>query len=168
MATKKAMWVFFCILFVAASVLGSVAQVMAETWKVKLMYHKMKVERFPIPDAEGHAIAWLVSEGVKIYDNGEFGWHKCVSILDGINGVGPISIYGTDTFQDGSTMTTHSKGTSSGPTYQFTGEIIHGTGRFQGIKGTIMSTGKTLPLEKGEIAGRTVGEGTITFTLPPK
>lgn len=168
MNTKKSMWVLLSVFIIAAWLLGSVAEVMAETWKVKTFYHTTKMEGFPIPDAEEHAVRMRVQEGVKIYDTGEIGWHKCVTFSDGIKGVGSFSIYGTDTFQDGSTMTTHSKGTSSPPTYQFTGEIIHGTGRFQGIKGTITATGKNLPPEKGEIAGKTVGEGTITFTLPPK
>lgn len=168
MGTKKSMWVLLSVFIMAAWLLGSVAEVMAETWKVKLIYHTTKMERFPIPDAEGHVVAIAVKEGVKLYDNGELAWHKCVTFSDGIKGVGVTSIYGTDTFQDGSTMTTRSKGTSNGPTYQFTGEIIHGTGRFQGIKGTIMSTGKILPPEAGEIIGKNVGEGSVTFTLPPK
>ena len=47
-------------------------------------------------------------------------------------------------------------------------EIIKGTGRFEGIKGTQNLTVKYLPLEKGEVGPKGYGEGTITYTLPSK
>jgi hypothetical protein len=47
-------------------------------------------------------------------------------------------------------------------------EIIKGTGRFEGIKGTQSAKAKYLPLEKGEGGSKGYGEGTITYTLPPK
>jgi hypothetical protein len=46
------------------------------------------------------------------------------------------------------------------------GEIIKGTGRYQGITGTISSTGKAFYL-KGE-ADKYTGDATITYTLPSK
>ena len=167
MATKKFMWVLLS-LFIATWLLGSVSQTMAETLKGKFFHHATKMEGLPIPDAEGHWVGTLIREGVNIYENGELGWGKSVIILDMTKGVGSFSLYTTVTFPDGSTMTSYSKGTASGPTVQFSGEYIHGTGRFQGIKGTITATGKSLPPEKGEIAGKSVGEYTITFTLPSK
>jgi hypothetical protein len=54
------------------------------------------------------------------------------------------------------------------PTAKWTSEIIHGTGRFQGIKGTVTITGKFFPPDKGGIGWKTVGEYTSNFTLPPK
>ncbi len=51
---------------------------------------------------------------------------------------------------------------------KMSGEIIHGTGRFQGIKGTVSSTSKILPPEKGEPSGKAVGEGALVYTLPSK
>ena len=168
MATKKIMWVLLSV-FIAAWLLSPVPQTMAETWKVKFFVHTTKVEGFPIPDVEGHFVTMFVREGVNTFENGELAWGKGVTIFDGTKGVGSFFIYNTLTFQDGSTITSYGKGTSGGPTAQFTGEIIHGTGRFQGIKGTSTSANvKNLPPEKGEIIGKAVGEVTITFTLPTK
>jgi len=138
------------------------------TWKGKTFQHTTKVEMVPIPDAEGHMVGMFVREGVNTYEDGEQGWNKTVIIWDGTKGVGSFSQYTTVTFQDGSTTISHTKGTGSGPTAQFSGEIIYGTGRFQGIKGTVTGTAKNLPPEKGEIIGKALSEWTLTFTLPPK
>jgi len=51
---------------------------------------------------------------------------------------------------------------------KWAGDIIHGTGRFQGIKGTVTTSSKRLPPEKGELMGKTIGEGTLNYTLPSK
>ena len=126
------------------------------------------MEALPVPDAEGHWVGMMVREGVAIYENGELAWAKAVVIFDGTKGAGPFSQYSTTTFQDGSTITGCTKGTSGSGNAEWTGEIIHGTGRFQGIKGAVTSSSKYLPPEKGEVQGKGVGEGTITFTLPPK
>jgi len=168
MATKKFMWVLLSV-FIATWLLSPVPQTIAETWKVKFFHHATKVEGIPIPNAEGHVVGVLVREGVSIYDTGELGWTKSVTSFDSTKGVGSFFLYATTTFQDGSTMTSYAKGTSGGPAAQFSGELIHGTGRFQGIKGTVATTSlKTLPPEKGEIMGKALGELTLTFTLPPK
>jgi hypothetical protein len=107
-------------------------------------------------------------EGATICDNGEIGWHKVLVTWDGIKTEGTFSQYITFTLQDGSTITnyTQAKGIPGG--YKWTAEIIHGTGRFNGIKGTVMGEGKILPPEKGEILGKAVGTTTFNFTLPPK
>jgi hypothetical protein len=167
-ATKKSMWFFLTVLIFAAFLLGSATQVIAETWKFKASNHVTKVEMRPIPDAEGHWVGFQEREGVTIYETGELAWHKVVVIFDGIKGVGGYSQYITVTFQDGSTMTNYCQGKSFPGGYKWTAEIINGTGRFKGAKGTVTSEGKSLPPEKGEIIGKAVGEGTTTFTLPPK
>ncbi len=151
-----------------------VPQATAETLSYKSFTHAVKAEAVPIADAEGHLVRLTQREGAYIFQNGEFAWAKQVLYNDLIKGAGTIIVYSTLTFLDGSTIITHSQtkavanpaGVQTGSTS--TGEIIHGTGRFQGIKGTITASGKTLPPEKGEPAGKVVGEGTYTFTLPPK
>ena len=50
----------------------------------------------------------------------------------------------------------------------WTSEIIKGTGRFEGSKGTHTGKAKFLPVEKGEAGPKGIGEGTYTFTLPSK
>jgi hypothetical protein len=153
--------------------LGAVPQAMAETMNIKYFSHVMKREGVPIPDAEGHAVAFGMSEGATVLETGEMAWHKSVVLSDMTKGSGSIELYSTHTFPDGSTFTTHTKGTveatSAGVTARkWAGDIIHGTGRFQGIKGTITTSSKMLPPEKGEIAGKNIGEGTLNYTLPSK
>jgi hypothetical protein len=167
MATKKFMWVLLSF-FIATWLLGSVSQTMAETWKFKFFNHVTKVEGLPIPDAEGHFVGAIVREGVIIFENGELAWAKTVVNFDNVKGVASFYQYNTTTFQDRSTITGYTKGTSGTGPFQFTGEIIHGTGRFQGIKGTVTATANNLPPEKGEIVGKSFGEATMTFTLLPK
>jgi hypothetical protein len=137
-----------------------------ETRKGKTFQYTSKVEMVPIPDTEGHFFGIFVREGVNTYEDGEQGWNKTVIFWDGVKDVGSFVQYTTVTFQDGSTTISHTKGTSASG--QFSGEIIHGTGRFQGIKGTATGTFKNLPPAKGEIIGKALSEWTLTYTLPPK
>ncbi|MBU1207984.1 MAG: hypothetical protein KKH04_13825 [Proteobacteria bacterium] len=82
--------------------------------------------------------------------------------------------YVTVNFEDGSTIIIKSYGTLGGTAAGalasggWTSEIIQGTGRFQGIKGTQAAKAKYLPIEKGEAGPKGYGEGTITYTLPSK
>ena len=50
----------------------------------------------------------------------------------------------------------------------WTSEIIKGTGRFEGIKGTQSAKAKYLPIEKGEAGPKGIAEGSINYTLPSK
>lgn len=174
MGTKKSMWVLLTVLIIAAWLLGSVPQATAETRNFKIFNHVTKIEMIPIADVEGHFIIVSVREGVQIFENGELAWTKVAGIADSIKGAGTFNMYATYTFQDGSTITTHTKGiveaTPAGvqTAAKWTGEIIHGTGRFQGIKGTVTSSTKLLPPEKGELGGKALSEGTLVYTLPSK
>ena len=160
--------------FLKTNVMPSAAQATAGTLKFRLFNHVTKAEMFPIADVEGHFISVMVREGAIILENGELGWLKGTLTSDFIKGAGTIDMYSTFTLQDGSTITTHTKGTHEAApqgvasTVKFTGDIIHGTGRFQGIKGTMTSLAKVLPPEKGEPAGKALGEVTLVYTLPSK
>ncbi len=164
MRTKKVTWVLLSV-FIAIWFLGSVSQTGAETRKGKTFHYTSKVEMVPIPNTEGHVVGMIIREGVNTYEDGEQGWNKTVIIWDGVKHVGNFFQYTMVTFQDGSTTISYTKNTGPG---QFGGEIIHGTGRFQGIKGTVAGTFKNLPPEKGEIIGKGLSEWTLTYTLSPK
>jgi hypothetical protein len=174
MVTKKSMWVLIGLFIISTSLLGSVPRAMAETMNFKYFNHVVKAEGVPLPDAEGHIVRLTLREGVTIFEKGELAWHKSVLYVDLIKGAGPYDVYVTQTFQDGSTIATRSKGTIEATTAGLqtgakqTGEIIHGTGRFQGIKGTYTGSAKVLPPEKGEPSGKSLGEGTYVYTLPSK
>ncbi len=167
MTTKKFMWVLLSV-FIAILVWGFASQTMAETWKGKTFHYTAKVEMVPVPNTEGHFVGMMVREGVNTYENGEQGWNKTIIIWDGVKNEGTFAQYTLVTFQDGSTTISYTKGTSSGGVAQFSGEIIHGTGRFQGIKGTVTVTAKNLPPQKGETIGKALSEWTLTYTLPSK
>lgn len=154
--------------------LYSIPQATAETLKFRLFNHVTKAEIFPIPDVEGHVIIANAREGTIILENGELGWLKGILINDMVKGAGTIDMYSTFTFQDRSTITAHLKGrveaTPQGvpAVATFTGDIIHGAGRFQGIKGTATSSAKVFPPEKGELGGKALGEVTLAYTLSSK
>lgn len=162
------------IFLVGIWLLGSVTQATAETLNFKMFNHVTKVEMFPIADVPGHVIGVAVREGTAVLENGELAWHKITQSLDLIKGAGTLESYLTCTFLDGSTFTLRTKGTvETTPqgvpsTAKITGDIIHGTDRFQGIKGTAMISVKLLPPEKGELGGKALGEVSIVYTLPSK
>lgn len=162
------------IFVIGICLLGSVPQATAETLAYKTFTHVTKSEMIPIGDVEGHFIGVLVREGVAVFGNGEWAWMKGAYIRDLIKGAGTGDSYITYTFLDKSTITVHRKGameaTPAGDTSgsKWAGDIIHGTGRFQGIKGTVTSSSKILPPEQGEPMGKGLAEGTIVYTLPGK
>jgi hypothetical protein len=171
---KIATLVFICVLFAGAFLLGSVRQATAETLNFKSLNHVTKSESFPIADVEGHVINVSVREGAMVFGSGEWAWVKATVVSDSIKWAGPFDQYATTTFLDGSTYTTHTKGrieaTPAGPpsAVKWAGDIIQGTGRFQGIKGTVTTSAKMLPPEKGELGPKVVAEGTLVYTLPGK
>ena len=171
---KKSSWVLVGLFVILVGLLCSVPPAMSETLSYKFFMPVTQREMIPIGDVEGHGVGLLVRQGAVFLENGEMGWGKAVVIFDMIKGAGPFDQYSTLTFQDGSTIITRTKGTAEAtPTgvstaAQWTGEIIKGTGRFEGIKGTGTSTAKMLPPEKGELGGKSLGEGTLNYTLPKK
>jgi hypothetical protein len=174
MATKKSMMVFFGILLISAWVLTSAIQVGAETLNYKVYTYATKAESVPVGDVEGHTLGLNTRRAFLVFENGEVATQSSVITIDRIKGSGPSLQYSTITFSDGSTIIIKSQnigtGTASGAraTAEMTKEIIKGTGRFEGIKGTGTQTNKFLPLEEREVAQKGIGEGSITYTLPSK
>jgi hypothetical protein len=172
--TKKSSWLIVGLFVISVGLLCFVPQAMAETLSYKFFLPVTQREMIPIGDVEGHGVGFLVRQGAVFLENGEMAWAKSVVLFDMIKGAGPFDQYSTLTFQDGSTIITRTKGTAEAtPTgvstaAKWTGEIIKGTGRFEGIKGTGTSTAKMLPPGKDELGGKSLGEGTLTYTLPKK
>ena len=173
MATKKSIMVFFGILVISSFVLGSVIQAGAETLKFKFYSYVTQDESVPVGDVEGHILSLSTRRAFCILENGEVATETAVMTRDLIKGSGSTTQYRTMTFADGSTVIvkaqTAVEGTGTGiSAAKTTREIIKGTGRFEGIKGTGTSTVKYLPLQKGEPGQKGIGEGSITCTLPSK
>jgi hypothetical protein len=163
-----------CVFMVGIWLLGSVSEVKAETLNFKMFTHATKTELVPIADAAGHVMGVQVREGAMVLESGELGWVKATLLLDLVKGAGTHESYTTHTLTDGSTFTTHNKGsveaTPMGATSgaKFTGEVVRGTGRFQGVKGTTASSPKFFPSEMGDLGGKGLAEVTLEYTLPGK
>ena len=174
MARIKSMWILFGILVISAWVLGSANQAGAETMNYKFYTWVNKGEAVPVGDTEGHNVSITLRGAFYVFENGEIATANVVATGDTIKGSGPFMMYVTVKFADGSTIIIKSQGTVGGTTAGsytsggWTSEIIKGTGRFEGIKGTQSAKAKYLPLEKGEFGPKGYGEGTITYTLPSK
>jgi hypothetical protein len=174
MAKRKSIWVLFGILVITAWVLGSAVQAGAETWNYKFYTWVIKGETIPVGDVEGHSVWYLVRGAFRVYENGEVATATAIVTGDFIKGAGPFMQYVTLTHGDGSTMIIKSQGMAGVPAAGaptaggWKSEIIKGTGRFEGIKGTDGAKAKYLPVEKGEAGPKGYGEGTMTFTLPSK
>lgn len=168
MATTKPLWVLVGICVISIWVLGSAMPGAAETLHYKFYTWVSKAERVPIGDVEGHAVALVVRDSFNVFDNAEVATTRSVITNDFVGGAGPFVQYSTLKFSDGSTIMWKSHGTIGAGAGAYTSEIIKGTGRFEGIKGTQGGTAKYFPVEPGEAGAKGYGEGTITYTLPSK
>jgi hypothetical protein len=175
MATKKSIWVVIGFFIIAAWLLGFVIEAQAETMKCRIGRVLTKEETMPVSDEEGHMFAMRITEGVAFFENGDITNYKSQAIDDRSAGTGKGSqmiVYSFFTFEDGSSIIARSEyRTIADPSGKIStraaGEIIKGTGRFGGIKGTFSATGKMLPRIKGE-AEKYYTDATLTYTLPPK
>ena len=173
MVAKKLMGVIVGILLVLTWVLGFAVQVGAETLKFKIYGYEIKTESVPVGDVEGHTLILSTRNGFCVLENGEVATQITAMIGDFINQSGSTTAYHTLTFADGSTIISKALGglerTAAGPSAsRGMREIIKGTGRFEGIKGTGTGTSKFLPIEKNETIPKAIGEVTLTYTLPTK
>jgi hypothetical protein len=170
MTTKKLRCVLFGILVIATWVLGSTIQAGAETMKCRIAGAVTKDESIPVSDEEGHSLHLQITEGLAFFENGEIAKVRSHNLSDRIAGKGGQTIgYTIYTFEDGSTIVQRFQrlmGSGNLPA-KATGELIKGTGRFEGIKGTISGTSKSFPASKGE-ASRNATDITFTYTLPTK
>jgi len=168
MATKKSSIVLFGILVISAWVLGSAIQVGAETMNYKFYTYVTKSENFQVGDVDQHLLNFQWRRAFYVFENGEIATGNSVATFDAIKYVGPFMQYLTWSFPDGSTIIFKSQGTYGGGSANMTSEILKGTGRFEGAKGTYSAKGKYLPPEEGEPGMKGFGEGTLTYTLPSK
>jgi hypothetical protein len=175
MATKKSTYIVIGMVVIIMWLLGFVIEAQAETMKCKIARVVTKDETMPVSDEEGHTLGMRISEGLAFFENGDIANFKTQAISDSRTGTGKAyqSIaYVFFTFEDRSSIIAkldfRSIADPSGKiSTQGAGEIIKGTGRFEGIKGTFSSTGKAPPPVKGE-AIKFAADITLTYTLPPK
>ncbi len=174
MGTRRVTMVLLGVFVLSACIFGFVTQAETETLKFKAYTYAVKAERAPVGDVDGHTVGFSIRKAFIVFENGEVATQTSVGTSDAIKGSGSSVQYQTLVFSDGSTIIIKTEnivaGTAPGaPTSaKLTREIIKGTGRFAGIKGSGTSTVKYFPLEEGEVGPKGVGEGSITYTLPSK
>lgn len=122
--------------------------------------------------ADGHVKGVWARRGLTIFDNGEVAPYSALGEFDLTKGSGTIT--GTDTtfFADGSSWSTKFKGQFSiGPNGLWVipheGEFIKGTGRFEGISGTLVYTSRQVD-KKPDFEAFAVTEGSAMYTVPQK
>ena len=150
----------------------------AETQKYKIVMYFTKFEVAPIPAMEGQTYFLCEFRGLTFWENGGTSFYSGAAIGEGYKGKGPVQNCIVHTFADGSTIVSKNKFINisapdgkTGLYEDITGEIVKGTGRFEGIKGKVTAKGKRLtPLSPGlkEMRGDAVVEGSMTYTLPSK
>ena len=174
MTKKKLMAVLFGALVISTWALASAIQASAETMTYKFYIWMNREDTVPLDDMEGHIVVLAQRGGFYVLENGEIATIKRISLNDLIKGTGPAVVYETIIFADGSTIMLKGqytlRGTAAGivVSSEATSEIIKGTGRFEGVKGTQSAKAKFLRAEKGEAGSKQYGEGTISYTLPSK
>ena len=160
--------VFIILLVICVWLMGFSISANAETMKFKIYNWNTQRVDIPIGDAEGHSVGVDLRSAFYVFEYGDVANSKIVSSFDLIKGAGPYKNYITMNFEDGSIIIVKSEGTGGTASAAFKSEIIKGTGRFQGITGTLAAKVRFLPADPGEAKGKGIGEGTITYTLPPK
>jgi hypothetical protein len=136
------------------------------TMNYKFYTYAIKGEDVPVGDVEGHIVGFGTRGSFYVFENGEVATVTTVVTIDVIKGAGTLMQYATLKYGDESTIIIKSQGTIGESAAGWASEIIKGTGRFEGVKGTQTAKAKYFPTEKGEAGPRGYGEGIITYTLP--
>jgi len=164
------------ILVITTWLLVPVTQAVAETVKkAKVTSYVIKTEAIPFPDVKGHIVGVLERRGLAVFEDGEVAaYHAQLRFDLIIQQGGDFQGYSQLTFKDGSTTIAKVQGTQTLtpgeklPTVAGKSEYIKGTGRFQGIKGNVSFTGKSITPYGKETKGDMVVDLTSTYTLPSK
>jgi len=122
--------------------------------------------------ADGHYLGVWVRKGLTIFETGEVAAYSAFGYIDITKGNGMISGHDETIFADGSSWSTKFEGQFSVGAkglwvIPHKGEFIKGTGRYEGIQGTLTYTSKQINSAK-DFAGLAETEGTAIYTLPSK
>jgi hypothetical protein len=159
---------------ISSWLLFSVDAAQAQTaMKFKIFNNVVKVEMMPFPDEKGHAVGVVSREGLAVLENGEVGKQSAVLTFDAKGNTLTFDAVTTIIFPDASSFVFKTKGTGETKpeektmTTKQTGDFLRGTGKYEGIKGSITIIGKQYgPAEVGK--GYWIGNVTATYTLPSK
>jgi hypothetical protein len=171
MTTRKMNWGIFGMLAVTFLILGSAVEAGAETLTCRCVTNIIKMEVLPFPDIEGHKLFLNMRDGLALFENGDFATCQ-VYIVNDLGGRQPmIQGYLIISFIDGSSIVSLFHQTvASDPSGKFaittksTGEIIKGTGRFEGLKGSLPGEGMVFKPDNWAKNGKSIGN----WILPSK
>ena len=143
----------------------------AEESEYRITSYITKVEFIPVPDTEKHAVGLYERRGVAVFKNGEAAAYHTRGTWDFTNSNGPFQGYTTLTFKDGSTSILKYIGTMTTdpgklPKLKGSGEYIKGTGKYEGIKGTVNFHGGYVTPYNKETKGDVVVDVKGNYTLP--
>jgi len=149
--------------------LGWMAQAHAETLACRVCQYAVHLDSLRVDDAEAHVLALFSRKGVATLKNGEVVEYASWGTADLIRGAGALRGYALLTHQDGSIALSVVEGSTERGSVHLTGAFTRGTGRLEGIKGTIVISGKSrMPFdEERETLENVYYEVTATYTLPP-
>ena len=158
------------VVLVVSCLIGCGAGACAETATYKVSQYAVHLDSLRADDAEAHVLALFSRKGVAVLPGGEVVEYASWGTADLIRGTGPVRGYTMLTHQDGSCALSTVSGTTERGSLTLAGAFTGGTGRFEGIKGTIAIAGKSLmPFdEERETLDNVYYEVTATYTLPPK
>lgn len=147
-------------------------QAIAETVKFRETSYITKMEAIPVPDVEGHILALGERRGVAVFEDGSVAAYHTRFICDLTKSHGPCQGYTDLTYPDGSKgiikyqLTVEIPAGKKLSTLKGEGDYIKGTGRFEGIKGTVSFNGYNVTPYGKETKGDLVVHVTGNYTLP--
>ena len=160
------------VMLVAFGLVGTQAK--AETVKFTVTNYITKLEAIPVPDVEGHVLLLIERRGVAVFEDGSVAAYHARLMGDLTKYHGPAQGYSELTYPDGSKNMTKWQVTieipagKKLPTFKGKGDYIKGTGRFEGIKGTISISGQFVTTYGKETKGDMVVDAIANYTLPSK
>jgi hypothetical protein len=172
MFTMRKFYFYICLVAAFCLPLGSSTNSAAATLNFNLATQLIRTETSQLDDVDGHTVYFEVEN--LAFENGEVATIRDIAPAAHIRGSGSFIQTAMILFKDNSTITVKRNGVvkfaapNSTAIGNWTSEIIKGTGRFEGIKGTESSKAEFILVEQGEVIRKGTGEGTMVYTLPVK
>jgi hypothetical protein len=146
----------------------------AETVKYRVTAYLTDIGIVQVGDAEGHIVGHYTRRGLAFFEKGEVATYTHWGTFDFTKGVGPYVGYSIFAYEDGSTIVQKIQGPFEWEPgrkmrlFKGIGEFIRGTGRFEGIKGTVTFSGKEVTPYSKETKSDLYFDATAIYTLPSK
>ncbi len=156
-------------LSLAILLLPSAAAAQEKELKWRAVTHNKEVQVIKVGDVEGHVLGVAKFSGLAFFDDDTVGATGYTVSFDYTKGSGPFTGHATLAFEDGSTIWMSFEGQSvkgdDGVT-RFEGGYAqtHGTGTYEGIKGSGGFKGQRVSLMEG--GGETYYDADLKFVLP--